>query len=58
MSATPADDVQTSPTWNCDCKGTIIFWIEQENRLKLAKLFGGGGMGGKIEGSEVRKKIG
>ena len=22
MSATPADDVQTSPAWNCGCKGT------------------------------------
>ena len=30
MSATPADDVQTSPAWNCGCKITKLFWIEQE----------------------------
>ncbi len=30
MSATPADDVQTSPAWNCGCKGSEIFWIVQE----------------------------
>ena len=29
MSATPADDAQTSPAWNCGCKITIFFWIEQ-----------------------------
>ena len=29
MSATPADDVQTSPAWNCDCKGSELFWIVQ-----------------------------
>ena len=36
MSATPADDVQTSPTWNCDCKGTTFFLIEQEKSLLRA----------------------
>ena len=25
MSATPADDAQTSPAWNCGCKGTTKF---------------------------------
>ncbi len=25
MSATPADDVQTSPAWNCGCKDTTKF---------------------------------
>ena len=25
MSATPADDVQTSPAWNCGCKYTTFF---------------------------------
>ena len=29
MSAIPADDVQTSPAWNCDCKGSELFWIVQ-----------------------------
>ena len=29
MSATPADDAQTSPAWNCGCKDTKLFWIEQ-----------------------------
>jgi hypothetical protein len=36
MSATPADDVQTSPAWNCGCKGTIIFGEMQENGKKIA----------------------
>ena len=31
MSATPADDVQTSPAWNCDCKGTKKIAFLQEN---------------------------
>ncbi len=30
MSAIPADDVQTSPAWNCDRKGSEKFWIEQD----------------------------
>ena len=25
MSATQADDAQTSPAWNCGCKGTTKF---------------------------------
>ena len=29
MSATPADDVQTSPAWNCGCKYTTFFWYDQ-----------------------------
>ena len=31
MSATPADDVQTSPAWNCGCKGTKKIAFLQEN---------------------------
>ena len=31
MSATPADDAQTSPAWNCGCKGSELFWIVQIN---------------------------
>ena len=30
MSATPADDAQTSPAWNCGCKDTTKFAIVQE----------------------------
>ena len=33
MSATPADDAQTSPAWNCGCKDTIIFG---EMQIKIA----------------------
>ena len=33
MSATPADDVQTSPAWNCGCKDSEMFWIVQEKSL-------------------------
>ena len=33
MSAIPADDVQTSPAWNCGCKGSELFCIEQEKLL-------------------------
>ena len=29
MSATPADDAQTSPAWNCGCKDTKKFRTEQ-----------------------------
>ena len=29
MSATPADDAQTSPAWNCGCKYTTFFCHEQ-----------------------------
>ena len=31
MSATPADDAQTSPAWNCGCKYTTFFGYEQRN---------------------------
>ena len=31
MSATPADDAQTSPAWNCGCKDTDFFALMQEN---------------------------
>ena len=42
MSATPADDAQTSPAWNCGCKDTIIFG---EMQIKIAfwcDFFSGG----------------
>ena len=35
MSATPADDAQTSPAWNCGCKDTNLFWIVQEKCIPL-----------------------
>ena len=30
MSATPADDVQTSPAWNCGCKDSDFLGDMQE----------------------------
>ena len=33
MSATPADDVQTSLGAGSQCKGSKLFWIEQEKSL-------------------------
>ena len=38
MSATPADDAQTSPAWTCDCKYTTFFGYGQEKSQKLLKL--------------------
>ena len=38
MSATPADDVQTSPAWNCGCKITKLFWIVQMKNAIYAIL--------------------
>ena len=34
MSATPADDAQTSPAWNCGCKDTKKNRTEQIKKMK------------------------
>ncbi len=34
MSATPADDAQTSPAWNCGCKYTTFF---RDMQIKMEK---------------------
>ncbi len=38
MSATPADDVQTSPAWNCGCKGSDFIWFVQMFFVFLSEI--------------------
>ena len=42
MSATQADDAQTSPAWNCGCKGTNLFWIKQIKKPFMSENINGG----------------
>ena len=42
MSATPADDAQTSPAWNCGCKGSELFWIVQIKMPFMSENINGG----------------
>ena len=48
MSATPADDAQTSPAWNCGCKDTIIFaYMQIKIAFKAIFLVDGGNSRGR-----------